>query len=170
MKIRTTRSRSGNFEQYPINHKCLLRIEIKKGVSLWSIIDKVTGAPLLRFSEIVPHILARRGGGWFAYFSEEQEKSIEHSRRFSSALEAMVLYFHEAGHQRHGILWPKKLTPKEELKDEREAWAFSLLMVREISRRIGITLVTKKNRKNLMKQIHDCIRTYEPKKNKYKPK
>lgn len=158
--IKSGKGRKVKTHKLPINGKCALVIEEYDNNSRWSIVDRETNRTLIRFERHVHSVLIRRGNEWQATHSGKHKREIDHSA-FSNALEALALFFHEVGHHRHGIAWKKKPTLKEELLDERRAWAFSLKEIRKISRVIGVPLIDKKNKKGLLKNIHGCIKTYE---------
>ncbi len=144
----------------PINGSCTLVIEEYGQFSKWSIVARKDQRVLIRLERHARSIRVSHSSKWEATHSRELGREINYSS-FSNALEALTLFFHEVGHHRHGIKWKKKPTAKEELLDERLAWAFSLRELRRISGLIKVKLINNKNKKGLLKNIHECIKTYE---------
>jgi hypothetical protein len=155
---RKKRSRSGNLKTYPIgaSHTLCIKLSSENRAS-WSIEGRSTGRTVLRFSEIAHAITPFQDVQWGACSGREITFG-----NFSSGLEAIALYFHEVGHHVNGLCWSKKPTAKEEWRDERKAWFYSLRTIRIIEAAIGDKLITKRTKVALLRKIHDCLDTYRP--------
>lgn len=155
---RKKRSRSGNLKIYPIgaSHNLCIKLSSEHRAS-WSIENRGTGRTVLRFSEIAHAITPFQDVQWGACSGREIVYG-----NFTSALEAIALYFHEVGHHMNGLYWSKKPTAEDEWKDERKAWAYSLRTIRIIEEAVGAKLITKRTKVSLLKKIHSCLDTYKP--------